>query len=228
MLKYLALTCALLFASTVTAQAGDAEGRPAYRGDPNTHCRSDWGWSDVHCSTPRISICPLGDFELISEGCGYIGEYIWIEALQDEGPPIPGIPATDFWLQACDSAERLCLCTYSVMADSATNADGRTTISGPIAGGGCAFNGLYLAIQGVIVSEWPACVAIACRDIIIVSVDLNADCLVNLSDLAVFGFSYNKSLGDPGYSTCCDYNDDDNCNLSDFAFMGAHYLHECE
>jgi hypothetical protein len=68
---------------------------------------------------------------------------------------------------------------------------------------------------------------VTCHIIIIVSVDLTADCQVNLSDLGVFGLSYNKNLGDPGYNTCCDYNDDDKCNLSDFAYMGEHYLHTC-
>lgn len=75
--------------------------------------------------------------------------------------------------------------------------------------------------------EHPACTEVSVRDIVIVSPDLTADCRVNLSDLAVFGLSYNKSSGDPDFNTCCDYNDDGSCTLSDFAYMGEHYQHEC-
>jgi hypothetical protein len=55
----------------------------------------------------------------------------------------------------------------------------------------------------------------------------NPDGVINLSDLVPFGSSYNKNLGQGGYNACCDYNDDDKCNLSDFAFFGTHYQHRC-
>jgi hypothetical protein len=217
MFKGKVLLFSLLLVFATTAYAGDVD-----------ECRSDWGWGDVNCPVPRINICPQGDFEFIREGCGSDNDYIWVQVLDVSGAGISGVPWSDYWLQACDPAEELCLCANPVVADSLTNSAGMTTISGRIAGGGCVITGgLYLAIQGKIVVDWPACTVIHCEIIIIVSVDLTADCQVNLSDLGVFGLSYNKALGDPGYNTCCDYNDDDICNLSDFAFMGAHYLHEC-
>lgn len=33
--------------------------------------------------------------------------------------------------------------------------------------------------------------------------------------------------GETGFSGCCDYNDDGTCDLSDFAFFGQHYTHQC-
>lgn len=199
---------------------------PAYAGDPLVLCRyADWG---VSCVGMRVSICPQGDFELIREGCGGSADYIWIDVVDDNGNGIPGIPTTDFWLEAVDPTEELCLCENSFAADSVTNSSGRTTISGRISGGGCATTGgLMLAVQGKFILDGPVCIYPHVEDIEIVSPDLNADCRVNLSDLAVFGFSYNKDCGEAGYNDCCDYNDDCHCNLSDFAFMGEHYQHTC-
>jgi hypothetical protein len=112
-----------------------------------------------------------------------------------------------------------------IAADSATGSDGRTTFSGPVAAGGCVITGgIYMAVQGRIILE-NDCSDYDIEYITITSPDLNADCAVNLSDLAVFGLSYNRIIGDAGYDPCCDYNDDDKCTLSDFAYLGAHYLH---
>jgi len=196
---------------------------PAYAGEPPVGCDIDWG---VSCYGMRISICPQGDFELISEGCWGDDDYIWVVALNPNGDGRPGIPVTDFWLLAAYPDEELCLCTNSVAADSVTNSEGRTTLSGSFSGGGCARRGLMLRVMGLIALE-PDCINPAVRDIVIVSPDLNADCLVNLSDLGIFGHSYNKDCGDSGYNDCCDYNDDCHCNLSDFAWLGEHYQHAC-
>ncbi len=209
--KVLLFSLLLVFATSV--YAGDVD-----------ECRSEWG---ISCDL-RVSICPQGDFEFIYDGCGTGTDYIWVIVRDSAGNGIAGVPWSDYWLQAYDPAEELCLCANPIVADSLTNANGETTISGRIAGGGCVVTGgLYLAIQGKIVVDWSACIVVHVEIFIIVSVDLTADCRVNLSDLGVFGLSYNKQLGDPGYNTCCDYNDDDKCNLSDFAYMGEHYLHEC-
>jgi hypothetical protein len=195
-----------------------------YAGDVD-ECLSDAG---VSCVGMQVSICPAGDFEFIREGCGGCCDYIWICAKDASGNGVYGIPWSDYWLNACDPAQELCLCANSVVADSLTNEDGCTTISGRIAGGGCIITGgVYVAVQGKVIVDEPACTDVTCLDIEIVSPDLTADCQVNLSDLGVFGLSYNKAEGDPGYDPCCDYNDDDVCNLSDFAYMGAHYQHTC-
>jgi hypothetical protein len=175
-----------------------------------------------------VSVCPAGDFEFIREGCGGDSDYIWVEIRDDAGVGIQGVPWTDYWMNACDALQELCLCAGAIGAYSLTNVDGRTTFSGRMAAGGCILTGgMYVACQGKTIKDFDPCIDPICIDIVIVSPDLNVDCQVNLSDLSYFGQSYNLQLGDLDYDPCCDYNDDDWCNLSDFSYFGEHYQHEC-
>ena len=112
--------------------------------------------------------------------------------------------------------------------------NGRTTFSGVLRAGGCVLSGgIWIAVQGkVIKGPYPSCTWNLCLPIVVKSPDMTGaggkpDGVVNLSDLVPFGFSYNKNLGQAGYSACCDFNDDNKCNLSDFAFFGLHYQHRC-
>ena len=194
-----------------------------YAGDVD-ECYSTAGKS---CAL-RVSVCPAGDFDFIREGCGGDADYIWVEVKDAADVGIEGVPWTDYWMNACDAGQELCLCASPIAADSLTNAAGRTTFSGRMAAGGCILTGgMYVACQGKTFVEEPTCVDPICIDIVIVSPDITGDCAVNLSDLSFFGQSYNKQLGDTGYDPCCDYNHDDWCNLSDFSFLGEHYQHEC-
>lgn len=181
----------------------------------------------VSCSGMRVSICPKGDFEHIRNGCGGSDDYIEVYIRDYGGNGIAGIPWTDYWMDACDAEYELCICVQHFVADEVTDSDGRTTFSGRISAGGCIpSGGIYVACQGMTILD-ETCTGPICLDVVIVSPDINADCVVNLSDLSFFGESYNKQLGDAGYDTCCDFNDDDWCNLSDFSFLGQHYLHQC-
>jgi hypothetical protein len=160
--------------------------------------------------------------------CGGDADYIWVVVLDAGSNGIEGIPWTDYWFNACDPAQELCLCASPIVADSLTNSAGRTTFSGRLRAGGCVLtDGLWFSVQGKQIVLAPACTDLVCLDIVVVSPDITADCAVNLSDFTALGLSYNKDLGDPGYDPCCDFNDDDKCNLSDFTFLGAHYYHEC-
>jgi len=175
----------------------------------------------------RVSICPAGDFEFIYQGGGGTGDYIRVIARDASGNGIPGIPWTDYWLNACDPGQELCLCASPIVADSLTNENGETTISGRIAGGGCILSGgVYIAIQGRVILE-DDCLTKICLDMQIVSPDFNADCVVDISDFVFFGNTYGLSSGDQNYNSCADYNDDNVVDLSDFAAFGAHYTHEC-
>jgi hypothetical protein len=184
------------------------------------------------CTVVRVNICPQGDFEFIYDGCGAGADssFIWIIALDGSSNGVPGIPWTDYWLNACDPAQELYLCTQPIQADSLTNANGETTISGRIAGGGCILTeGIYIAVQGKIIeADPPTCIEPLClTDIQIVSPDVNASGTVSLADFQPFVATYNKGEGDTGYNACCDYNDNGSVTLSDFAFFAEHYNHEC-
>ena len=192
----------------------------------------DLCFSEVSVSCPgvRLCICPSNDFEYIRDACddGYIE--IWVIDYHT-GDGIPGVPPTDYWIGACDPTQQLCLIApQPVVADSVTSGlpgfRGRTTISGRIAGGGCVLTGgLYVVVQGGVIMEDPVCLYPTCLDIIIVSPDINGDCRVSLADFFLFSLSYNKAEGMQGYNGCCDYNDDGECTLVDFAFFAEHYLH---
>jgi hypothetical protein len=187
--------------------------------------------ASVSCPGMRLSICPHNDFENIRDACedGYIE--VWVRDVYS-GEGVPGVPPTDYWLNACDQAQELCLCVQSVVADSITSGlpgfEGRTTISGRIAGGGCVLTGgFWIAVQGIVFAVGDYCEEILCLDMIVVGPDINADCTVSLSDFQLFCTSYNKSDGMPDYDGCCDFTDDGECGLADFAFFAQHYNHQC-
>ena len=208
------LLCSLFLVFAGTLLAGEVD-----------MCNCECGLS---CGPMRITICPEGDLEPIRNGCGGSSDCIWVVARDADGNGISNIPWCDYWLNACDPAQELCLCEEPITADALTDEDGFTTISGSIRGWGCILSGgVYLTIQGKVIYEYPSCINPNCLEIYIVSPDINSDCIVDLSDFGAFGQSYNRSEGDPYYNPCCDYNDDGRCNLSDFSYFGMHYQHEC-
>jgi hypothetical protein len=175
-----------------------------------------------------LALCPQGDFDPISEACGGTSDYIWIIVRDWEDDVVPGIPATDFYLNACDPAQTLYLCGGQFLADSATGSNGRTTFSGPIEAGGCVISGgIYLVVRDYIVLQQPTCALPACLDVKIISPDLVPDGEVKIGDLGEFSDSYHKAVPDTAYNPCCDYNANDTVSLSDFANFGEHLHHYC-
>ena len=210
--KVLLFSLLLVFATSL--HAGDV--------DP---CESDFG---ISCTEMRVSICPAGDFENIYDGCGTGSDYIWLYARDGSGDGIEDVPWTDYWLSACTPPEELVLCAAPFGADALTNAEGYTEISRSIAGGGCILTGgVSLSIQGKAIVDSPGCVAVTCHQIEIISPDLIADLIVNLSDFGKFGDAYGTTPVDLDWNSCCDFVQDDIINLSDFGFFGDHYGHVC-
>jgi len=204
--------------------------------------------SDVYlsCSRMRINICPAGDFEFIRNSCDPPGmQYIVIIARDRFNNPIRGIPRTDYWLNACDPSKQLCLCAEPIVADSSTGANGRTTLSGRIAGGGCTIQqgqltgqGICVSIQGKTIvakpcpSPYPLCLAIDVKSPDITGPGGQPNGVIDLSDLATLSSCYNTAWGVPPppgrqFNACWDFNDDNAVNLTDFSFFREHYKHYC-
>jgi hypothetical protein len=209
----------------------------AFAGDVN-ECLSDCG---ISCDAMRINCCPAADFDYVWESChdGTDDDYIWVDVLDSSGNGIPGIPWTDYWIGACTPSPGapnfwdLCVCPDGVIADSLTNAAGRTTISGRLGVGGCILSGgIYLQVQGKTIMIYAGsptvCPDPICMNIQIVSPDLTHDCWVITGDLGKFGDTYYVDSGLPDYDDCADYSGDGECTLSDFAFLGEHWTHECQ
>jgi hypothetical protein len=196
------------------------------------NCNSEVYYS-TGCTSMYVLVCPAGDFTPIAEGCGGTDDYIRIEVKDDTDAGIPGIPWSDYWLDACDTAQELYLCAGSIEADSLTNGDGETTLSDPIAAGGCILSGgVYVAVQNVPI-EGSGCSGPICLDMMVKSPDLTKDGSVGLSDFGVFGDAFGTEDGvtpPPGkaYDPCCDYNNDSRVNLSDLGYFGDHWQHECQ
>lgn len=211
---FASLFLSLIFFSTTTPSAGDME------------CYGDTYFSEG-CASMYLLVCPAGDFSPVSDACGGSGDFIRVSVRDGQDNGIPGIPVTDYWFLPCDSGQSLYLCPVSVSADSATNSEGETTISGQVAARGCVLSGgVCVVAQGNIICNWD-CTPI-CLDMVIKSPDLNTDGVVDLSDFGVFGDAWGTSVGDSDYNACCDFNDDGAIGLSDFGYFGNHWQHGCQ
>jgi hypothetical protein len=162
-------------------------------------------------------ICPQGDAQSLAAG----GNEICVCIEDVNGDPIPNILATDFWLIGCTDIY-LCAGAGSIDADSATGANGCTSISDTWFAGGCELVGVHVVCQGVIIGCPPTCL-----NIVVVSPDLDADGDVDLVDFSLFAAAFNTSTGDAGYDPCCDYDCDGDVDLVDFSLFAQHWQHSC-
>jgi hypothetical protein len=162
-------------------------------------------------------ICPQGDGQMLANN----GNRISILIKDLNGDPVPGVLASDIWLVGCND---LCLCagSGSIDADSATNDQGITTISGTMAAGGCDLNGVHVAIFGIIAGCPPTCLSMH-----VVSPDLSCDGIVNLVDFAIFAPAFNSTSADPEYDPCCDFDCEGDVDLVDFSLFAQHWQHSC-
>ena len=178
------------------------------------------------CSQNNINICPEGDTEMITDQCGGNG-YISLTVVDAEMQGVPGIAVTDYWLESCNSSYDLILCG-GLTADSLTNEDGKTTISGNIAGSGCVLDeGICIVVQGKHILQEPGCVEPTCLDFEIRSPDYIPDGIVDLSDFSSLISSWSFCSSQAGYNECFDFIDNDCIDLSDFAYFAMHWQHQC-
>ena len=150
------------------------------------------------------------------------GWWIWICVLDQNGLPVPDVPASDFWLIDCDPLLDAVLCAGSASsnADSNSNSAGMTTMSlGTLTGGGCA-DGMALVIQGfVVLDSLTNCLTDFCCPINLRSPDLDGSLLVDLVDLSAFAASYPPQPLDP----CCDFDLNGVVNIQDLSKFAFQY-----
>jgi len=53
--------------------------------------------------------------------------------------------------------------------------------------------------------------------------DVNADCKVDIVDLATVGSTYGKTIGQPGYNAAADFNNSDTINIVDLVLVAGSY-----
>jgi hypothetical protein len=191
-----------------------------------------------------LPTCPQGD------GGSMIayGWYIALTIRNAAGLPIPGIPASDFWIVDCDAANTLivlCGGSASSAADAATDALGKTTMSqtqpaistltGPIgcitatppcspepAGSARCTDGVYIIVQSVILDDQTTnCTTKMCYPINVRSCDLTGDGCVSSADLSTFAIGYTGGVGWP--NPCIDFSASGTINLPDLAFFALHF-----
>ena len=177
---------------------------------------------DSESAFPVVLFCvPDGSGDDLTEAQVYgAGVHLVVDAtltatLYDAfGTPVSFYPLEDIWLESVQDA--LVFCTMGTVADAPTDAQGRTTFSGPfLVGGGMdptAGDKLELVVGGY--TDPTARV-----DVYLLTPDLDGDRDVDLSDVVVFVDLY---WNDPAYHIAVDYYHDGVLNLSDLVeFAGA-------
>jgi hypothetical protein len=155
------------------------------------------------------------------------GISIAVAVRDDNGIAVAGIPAADFWLIGCADSMDLCGGSGGVNADSASNADGLTTISGQLLAGGCVTQ-VQVVVQGVTIADPNNWANPLCLDISVVTPDSNNDLAVNLGDFGNFAIAYPSiSKGYVGVGECFDYDFDSDVDLGDFNTYSQHHFHTC-
>lgn len=169
-----------------------------------------------------VTACPQGDGDILGDN----GALITVLVKDQTGAPIPGIPASDYWLIGCTDALALCGGSGSINADSASNSSGITTIGGgqDLSAGGCD-NGVQVVVQGTVLKDPADCVSPLCLPINVVSVDYNSDLICDIIDFSIFGPAFPSPP--ETYDACLDYDCNGIIDLVDFSIFGAHFLHQC-
>ena len=107
-----------------------------------------------------------------------------------------------------------CAQVVNVLANSATNVSGFTTITIAKAGGCCT--DLRVMARGVQLNT------LSYR-----SYDYTADLACSLPDLGGLADTFNKTSVQTGYNGCFDFDCDNSVGLSDLGFFASHFNHVC-
>lgn len=188
-------------------------------------------------ATGTTFACPQGDGDALSAA----GLTITVTVRDNTNAPIPGVPASDFWLVGCNDKLALCGGSGSMGASAATNASGVTTITGDPSVGGCD-TGVKVVVQGIVVQTGGSCLPL-CLNIAVHTPDMKSvagcagdnicpDLIIGTSDFSYFATGY-ATAGNPApvYKACLDYASPfaSPIGLADFSKFSVHYLaaHKC-
>jgi hypothetical protein len=132
---------------------------------------------------------------------------IILTVLDYYGAPIVGLPAEDMWLEA----DGVVFCPGGAIADRDTDEDGTTVWRRALGGGGASQPGAatWVLILGVALPQSEL-------DIRWHGPDLNADLVVDLTDVVMFAMDY-----DGGYAWRSDFHWDGTLNLSDVVLLST-------
>ncbi len=157
-----------------------------------------------------VVICPEGDGPTLAEA-GAIITLTYTDL--PGGQPLSGIgPA---WSPGgCNGG--IVWCGADPTSDGLTDANGQTTVSGSLAGGGYDTE-VYWRMGGI---PLPFC-SEQYVPLVLVSPDINADLVVALADLALFAVGYNSPP--KPYDPRLDFNGDGAVYLADLAIFAVHF-----
>lgn len=170
-------------------------------------------------------VCPQGDGAPLNNLAPAAGNATISVTVKDAtGTPIPGIPAADYWVIGWADLLILCGGAGAINADAASDANGETTISGVLFGGGCD-DGVAVVVQGTIILDPLNWTDPLCLPILVRSPDIDADLAVDNQDFTLFGNAW-EPLGGI-YDPCADYDCNGVINSIDFTVFGNHWQHIC-
>lgn len=179
---------------------------------PSAHAADCGCLASVPPGSHVVLICPQGDGPTLA-GAGAVITLTYTDL--PDGQPLPGIgPA---WSPGgCNGG--IVWCGPNPTSDGLTDANGQTTASGPLAGGGYDTSMLW-NMGGIPLPEcW-----LQHAPITLVSPDINADLVVDIIDTAVFAMAYPPRPYDPRV----DLNGDGAIGIVDLAEFAAHHGHRC-
>lgn len=171
----------------------------------------DPGKSEVSTAGGAVTITPAGNGQsLLSRGAG-----IDVTVRDANGLPIPTYPGQDIWVDDAGSGD-INLCQGGSAADADTDANGFTTITGIISGGGNTQAGMSVYVSGVALTLTVDGVDTVI-DLDVNSPDINGDRVVDLSDISIFS----GDLAPPATAFRSDFNHSGNVDLSDISLFSG-------
>lgn len=175
----------------------------------------DLGSSWVQVDPGQFVITPAGNGPSLADR-GVVVQ-LWLRDNFDQ--PVAHYPAEDIWLYDSGTAD-LSLCQGGSIADADTDAEGYTTISHSIAGGGWTQSGLSCYVSGNPIAQTPRG-SDYILDLEVNSPDLNGDRTVDLSDISIFAEDVES------YAFRSDFNFDGKVDLSDISLFSSWVGEDC-